>query len=183
MARPKTRPDPNADDPLSEHTVNRRLHAAYLARGWTRAEFARKIGKKYQVVDRWDSGESTPSLESLELVAPLVGFSVHQLLYGRNGHEAPAPAVDDDMSVDERAALDELTREIREALAPAFVASYRTERRTGVGRPKAIAKARELALDTWDMTRVRQGKLRALAEAVELGGKPATSLVPPRKGR
>src|SRR5262245_27400609 len=124
MARPKVRPDPNAADPLGEHTLNRRLHAAYLAKGWTRADFARRLGVKYTTVDRWDSAAGNPSLDLLCRAAELVGYTTQQLLSGRDSG-APAPVADDSMSVDERRALDLVIREFADQITPAFVACYR----------------------------------------------------------
>jgi len=177
MARPKTRPDPNAADPLSEPTVNRRLHAAYLAKGWTRADFARHMGVKYQTVDRWDTGEFNPGLDTLFRAAELVGYTPTQLLHGRDGSASAREPVlnDDDMTTEERAALDLVLREFAEAVTPAFVASYRAEIAGGATRAAAAAKARDLALEA----RAFAMKRRALSDAVLLGGKPATDFAAP----
>lgn len=182
MARPKVRRDPNAADPLSEPTVNRRLHAAYLAKGWDRATFARKMGVKYQTVDRWDIGEIVPGVDNLFRASELVGYTPAQLLYGRDGvppTSASAGGVDnDDSNAVEREAFGLLMRELAESLEPMFVVTFRAELEDGATREAAFAKARDRALAARSVAMKR----RALADAVSLGGKPATGFAAPPAG-
>jgi transcriptional regulator with XRE-family HTH domain len=170
-------------DPLSEPTVNRRLHAAYLAKGWTRADFARRMGVKYQTVDRWDTGEFNPGLDTLFRAAELVGYTPAQLLHGRDGaghaREPVVDIADDSMTAEEREALDLVIREIADAITPAFVASYRAEIAGGATRVAAAAKARDLALEA----RAFAMRRRAVSDAVLLGAKPATDFATPRRTR
>lgn len=84
MAPPK-RPQPNIDDPLSEDTPQRRVWAAYLRAGYTRATFARAVGIRYHTLDAWDTGRSMPDLENFAIAARLVGYTADELLFGHGG--------------------------------------------------------------------------------------------------
>lgn len=78
----------NVADPLSEPTRCRRVHAAYLAAGLTRREFAAALDTNYHTVCRWDAGAAVMSLEMLERAVPLLHYSMDELCFGRAG--APA---------------------------------------------------------------------------------------------
>lgn len=80
---------PNAEDPLSEPSRHRRVWAAYLARGMTRRQFAQTLGTNYHTVNRWDAGAAVMSLEMLERAAPLLGYSMDELCFGKQGTPAP----------------------------------------------------------------------------------------------
>lgn len=82
---PQPLPKPNVLDPLGEPTRHRRIWAAYLAAGFTRREFAHKLGTNYHTVNRWDSGAATISLDMLERASVLVGYSMDELCFGREG--------------------------------------------------------------------------------------------------
>lgn len=88
VSTPQPLPKPNVLDPLSEPTRHRRIWAAYLAAGFTRREFAQKLGTNYHTVNRWDSGAATISLDMLERTSALVGFSMDELCFGHNGRGA-----------------------------------------------------------------------------------------------
>lgn len=92
-SEPKSpRPDkPSGKDPLSEPSRHRRVWAAYLSRGYSRADFARLMGTKYQVVDRWDLGTQTMSLDAFLRAAQLLQYSADELAFGR-ASATPAPA-------------------------------------------------------------------------------------------
>lgn len=92
-AAPAPLEKPNVDDPLSEPTRHRRLWAAYLAAGFTRRDFAAKLGTNYHTVNRWDAGAATISLDMLERASLLVGFSMDELCFGRRGVGSPAEPV------------------------------------------------------------------------------------------
>lgn len=82
---------PNVDDPLSEPTRHRRLWAAYLAAGYTRRDFAAKLGTNYHTVNRWDAGAAAISLDMLERASLIVGFTMDELCFGRRAlTSAPA---------------------------------------------------------------------------------------------
>lgn len=83
---------PNVDDPLSEPTLNRRLWALYLRLGYTRADFARALGKQYPVVSRWDTGEYAMNLADLKEACILLGVSTDDLIYGREARRPPPGA-------------------------------------------------------------------------------------------
>lgn len=79
---------PNARDPLSEPTFHRRVWAAYLSRGFNRAEFARLLGANYNAVQNWDHGKNEMSLHTFAEAVPLLGYSADELLFGkRRGSE------------------------------------------------------------------------------------------------
>ncbi len=76
---------PNAADPLSEPTLNRRLWAAYLRCGHTRASFARVMDVGYNLVQAWDAGRSGISLAHLLQAAEIVGYTLDELCFGKEG--------------------------------------------------------------------------------------------------
>jgi transcriptional regulator with XRE-family HTH domain len=176
MARPKTRPDPDVSNPLGNATPHERLHAAYLARGMTRADFARAMGVRYQTVDRWDLGELQPDLGNFFRACELVGYDPRQIMFGGDGHAyAYARVADESMSTDERSALDAVIQEFAETITPAFVAVYRAELAAGAEPAIAAARARDVALEA----RTVALKRRAQAEAIALGGRPAVHFAAP----
>jgi DNA-binding XRE family transcriptional regulator len=103
------RETPNHLDPLSEPTIVRRIWAAYLKAGHTRASFAREIDVSYQTLDRWDTGEVLPSLEHVMLVASKLGYTVDQLCYG---HRAPAQSSVDQVLAKILGRLEKLEQQI-----------------------------------------------------------------------
>jgi transcriptional regulator with XRE-family HTH domain len=179
MARPKTRPDPDVSNPLGNATPHERLHAAYLARGMTRADFARAMGVRYQTVDRWDLGELQPDLGNFFRACELVGYDPRQVMFGGDGHAYAferARVTDESMDADERSALDAVIQEFAETITPAFVAVYRAELAAGAESAIAAARARDVALEA----RTVALKRRAQAEAIALGGRPAVHFAPPK---
>jgi len=89
IGAPVPLPKPNVDDPLSEPTRHRRIWAAYLRAGFTRRSFAAALDTNYHTINRWDAGAAAMSLDMLERAAPLLGYSMDELCFGRTG----APAV------------------------------------------------------------------------------------------
>ena len=117
-ARPK-RQLPNVDDPLSEATPQRRLWAAYLRAGYTRASFARLLGVVYHTLDAWDTGVAMPDLPRFAAAAVHVGYTVDELLWGHGGMQSHAGSGESALSVEGvRRLLDQLqaTAEQRQAL-------------------------------------------------------------------
>jgi transcriptional regulator with XRE-family HTH domain len=90
--KPK-RPQPNVSDPLSETSPQRRLWAAYLRRGFTRADFARALGVTYNTLDAWDTEARTPDLLKFDEAARLVGFTVDELLHGHGAARSGGAAL------------------------------------------------------------------------------------------
>jgi len=78
---------PNAKDPLSEPTLARRIWAAYLSRGWNRAEWARMLGANYNAVQNWDLGKNEMSLHFFSAAVQLLGYSADELLYGKKSRQ------------------------------------------------------------------------------------------------
>lgn len=95
---PRTRPAPNVADPLSESTPGRRVHAAYLLAGFSRAEFQRELGVSYVTVDNWDKGGAI-KLENLLHAAATLGYTMDQLCYGH--HPPPRKHLEPELSRDE----------------------------------------------------------------------------------
>jgi transcriptional regulator with XRE-family HTH domain len=88
----KTRPQPSVEDPLAETTPQRRVWAAYLKAGYSRARFARALGVSYQTVDQWDTEQSSMSAKHLAKVADVLGISMDELWRGRvSGSETARP--------------------------------------------------------------------------------------------
>jgi DNA-binding XRE family transcriptional regulator len=80
----KTRREPNHNDPLSEPTLQRRIWAAYLQRGYNRKTWAESLHTSYSAVDAIDTGKVTPKLAMLMKMAKLVGYSLDELVFGRD---------------------------------------------------------------------------------------------------
>lgn len=172
MARPTTRPEPNRADPLSESTIGRRMWAGYLARGWSRADFARRMGVAYQTVDRWDIGQQTPGLDMVQRASELLGITVVDLVHGRRAGDGPVPAASamDGMTAEDRDAIARLVESYLADVVHTFLAVYRSERTAGVPADRAFKRARDIAHDA----RARATQERALATAVALGARAAT---------
>lgn len=83
IGAPVPLPRPNTTDPLSEPLRHRRIWAAYLAAGYTRREFATKLGTNYHTVNRWDAGAAAISLDMLIRASTLVGYTLDELCFGR----------------------------------------------------------------------------------------------------
>jgi transcriptional regulator with XRE-family HTH domain len=178
MARPRTRPDPNVAAPLSESSPQRRLWAAYRAKGLDRAEYARQLGVAYQTVDRWDQEKSMPELDVFRKACEIVGYTPNQIL----GWAEPVPSVlapDDELAPDELDAFATTVNAYAEAIKPTFVAVYRIERAAGTDRETARSKAHEAAIAVHQMTT----KKRAVADAIAAGGKPASEFATSRDKR
>lgn len=80
--------EPNVADPLSEPAFNRRMWAAYLAAGFTRAQFARALDARDALVWGWDTGKTTMTLPYAIKAAALVGYTLDELAHG---HAASTP--------------------------------------------------------------------------------------------
>jgi transcriptional regulator with XRE-family HTH domain len=172
----KTRPDPNTEDPLSEPTVGRRIHAAYLRAGYNRHTFAQAMGLTYPAVDQLDKGAAVPKLANLMKASELVGFTLDELVYGH--HPPHARRMEPELTKD---AIKSLLQELRadadaiEALGEyersgagqyqtytrsfvaAFVERYGLARREGMDRKLAV-----------DAAKVAAANAKANAEAVAL---------------
>ena len=83
---PRTRIEPNKNDPLSEATPGLRLWAASLKAGYeSRVAFARAIGIKHNTLSLFEAGRSMLSLENFAIACGLVGYSVEEIYFGRQG--------------------------------------------------------------------------------------------------
>jgi transcriptional regulator with XRE-family HTH domain len=182
MAPPKTRPEPNRSDPLSEPTMRRRLWAAYLRAGFNRAQFARALGVRYATVQGWDNETATPDLETFARAAKLVEFTLDELMYGPSRAKASRLEVELardaikellvelDATDTQRVALGEHEmspagryQRFTRTYITAFVAAYDAHTQEGRKHDDAIARAM-----------VEATRERALADAVARGIKPVS---------
>jgi hypothetical protein len=84
----KRRAVPNAEKPLDEPTVGRRIWAAFLSKRMRQAEFHRALAKRIErispaTVDNWLIDKYLPELKTFAEIAEIVGFSMEELYYGR----------------------------------------------------------------------------------------------------
>jgi transcriptional regulator with XRE-family HTH domain len=77
---------------MGEPTLQRRLWAAHISRGFSRHKFARALGVHGSSVVTWCTGERDPDLRQLIAVALLLDYPLEQLIFGRQG-QAGARAV------------------------------------------------------------------------------------------
>lgn len=182
MAGTQTLDYPDTADPLAHATVQRRLWAAYLRRGYNRSTFAAALGVRMQTVWQWDTEKSIPTLELFKRACELVGYTMDELAHGHVRSE-PRAAEPDLSDAAVKALLDSLgaTDAQRNALgehaaSPAarfqrlsrtyvstFVASYAAAIQVGVRHLNAIATA---AIDA--------ANARAAADALALGARPVS---------
>ncbi len=85
MRKPTRANPPNTRDPMAEPTLGRRMVAAGIRKCGNKLQFANAIGKSYQAVDAWELDRSTPDLVSITKTETLTGFSIEQLVHGRDG--------------------------------------------------------------------------------------------------
>lgn len=83
---------PTGEDPMGEPTLQRRLWAAHISRGFSRHKFARALGVHGSSVVTWCTGERDPDLRQLIAVSLLLDYPLEQLVFGRQG-QAGARAV------------------------------------------------------------------------------------------
>jgi len=83
---------PSGEDPMGEPTLQRRLWAAHISRGFSRHKFARALGVHGSSVVTWCTGERDPDLRQLIAVSLLLDYPLEQIVFGRQG-QAGARAV------------------------------------------------------------------------------------------
>ena len=83
---------PTGEDPMGEPTLQRRIWAAHISRGFSRHKFARALGVHGTSVVTWCTGERDPDLRQLIAVSLLLDYPLEQLVFGRQG-QAGARAV------------------------------------------------------------------------------------------
>lgn len=171
---------PNVLDPLGEATLQRRIWAAYLQRGYNRSTFARELGTRVATVVSWDRGDTTPHLAQFARVAELLGYSMDDLMYGRNkpAMRSAEPALNREQilelldhahaSSEVRAALGEHSaspagtyQRCTRRYVLAFVSTYQA----AVNAGNAHDKATELAV-------IEAVNARANADAAAMGARP-----------
>jgi DNA-binding XRE family transcriptional regulator len=83
---------PTGTDAMGEATMQRRIWAAHISRGFSRHKFARALGVHGSTVVAWCTGERDPDLRQLIAVALLLDYPLEQVVFGRQG-QAGARAV------------------------------------------------------------------------------------------
>lgn len=169
---------PNVADPLSEPTRHRRLWAAYLAAGYTRREFAAKLGTNYHTVNRWDAGAAAISLDMLERASALVRFSMDELCFGRPSATAPTTPSSGALQRRETALSDADIRALLDAqrVDPSTRAAFGEHAASPAGRYQSFTPAYiEAWCSAYGSTRDEAAALqaavnaRAITEAVAAG--------------
>lgn len=76
--------NPDSLNPLAAATVQERIRAFYIARGYNRATFARALGVGYTVVANWEQKEKPymPGVELLRQTAELLRVTTDDLVFG-----------------------------------------------------------------------------------------------------
>jgi transcriptional regulator with XRE-family HTH domain len=173
-------PRPNSLDPLGEPTLQRRIWAAYLQRGYSRSTFARALGTRIATVVSWDRGDTTPHLAQFARAAELLGYSMDDLMHGRHkpAVRSAEPALNREQilelldhvtaSTEARAAFGEHSaspsgtyQRFTRRYVLAFVSSYQA----AVSAGNAHDKATELAV-------IEAVNARANADAAAMGARP-----------
>lgn len=85
-----------------------RIRALRSARRLTQADLAARIGTTRRVLSSWESGRPTPG-DDIPNLARALGVTICELYGVQEGHTA---GVDQDLSAAERAALDNIAREL-----------------------------------------------------------------------
>jgi len=86
-------PNPESD-PMLEPTIGRRVWAAYVRAGYNRHTFAAQLGIYYTTLQRSDAGSSQLTLPLVMRAALLLGHSMDDLCFGKNGRAAARAHVD-----------------------------------------------------------------------------------------
>lgn len=94
-------------------TIGQRISAARELRGWTKAELARRLGKSWRLLHKWETDEQPPERDSLKLLSGVLGVSIEELLGVAEWQDPPFVAWGDfraappgsEMTDDERRAL------------------------------------------------------------------------------
>jgi len=88
---------PPVNHPLEHETLQRRIRALYVSKGYTRMSFAKATGIGYNVICTWDSEAHVPLLRQLVRVSTVLDVSLDDLVHGRKGRPAysPGPVADE----------------------------------------------------------------------------------------
>lgn len=152
------------NDPLAEPTPARRVMAAMRKAGLNKTMLSQKTGIAWSTIHAWDKGKYQPELENLRKVAPFVGYSEDELMFGRRGPGASLRVLDErdrrdvlreiEASPDERAAWAEHEdsaegryQDVTRIYVVAFVKRYRAARAKGTPRDKATAAGWKAAVN------------------------------------
>lgn len=179
---PRTRTEPDKNDPLSESTPGRRLWAASLAAGYeSRVAFARAIGVAHNTLSMFEANKSMLRLENFAIGCGLVGYAMDQIYFGRSGrHREQHLGMDGIVALCEEleakppermalkrfldtpeGALQRLTR----SYIAAFIEAHQAIREASNGKPFVAELAVRKAITAAD-------NARATADALAAGVKP-----------
>jgi hypothetical protein len=167
----------------------------YLSRGYNRKTWAEAMEVAWFTVDRWDTGVHTPDLDQILRMVDLLGYSLVQIVYGKNIPDAVSGG-ERALTANERIAL---LRELRVSADQAeafglfedsaagrhirytrtYVATwldaYASSRRTGANLVEATDAAKTAAANAQAQAEstatVIQAKTQTADELAELGSK------------
>jgi transcriptional regulator with XRE-family HTH domain len=117
------RDDPKADDPkmgqiaTTVGTIGGRIAAARVSRGWKKAELARRLGKSWRLLHKWETDEQPPDRESLRLLSGVLGMTIEELLGVAAGQDPPWSAWREFLEAPEAATMDAGERRALQSLA------------------------------------------------------------------
>lgn len=183
---------PNANDPLSEPTLNRRLWASYLRAGYNRSSFARALGMNQSLIYEWDTGKRAPTLANFIKACELAGASMDEIAHGplgenrRRGPETPLSIeevrqllLELNATAEQIAALGEHGESSAGRLQPmtrTYVTRFISAYAGFVEAKKSHATAIKLAM-------VEASNARAMVNALDSKRKPLAASTATRKGR
>lgn len=105
-----------------------RVRAAREAKNMSQAQLGRVINRTRSLVNQWERGTSTPSVEDLSLVAGVLEVPLEHLASGEGGPLFGRPAIDlPAMPLTQAVLLEHIMRELREIRQD--IASLRNELR------------------------------------------------------
>ncbi|MGH9199122.1 MAG: helix-turn-helix domain-containing protein, partial [Acidimicrobiia bacterium] len=78
------------------------VREARLRAGLTQKQLAHRLGTKQSVISRWESGSSSPTLETLAAILRAVGLELHLRLADRDDHDLTLALLNRALSPDER---------------------------------------------------------------------------------
>ena len=61
-------------------TIGEAIKKARVAKGYTKADLARKTGLSFQTLDKWEKGENYPNVYNLIPIADVLNISLDELV-------------------------------------------------------------------------------------------------------
>lgn len=94
--------------------IGLRIRAARDAKGWSQAKLGRSINRTRSLVNQWERGTSTPSVEDLGLVAAALEVPLDHLASGEGGPLFGRPAIELPAPLTQAVVNEHIMRELRE---------------------------------------------------------------------